>query len=256
MNRTLIFAKRNLTEMSRDALSYVFCAAFPIVMLIIMTMVNQSIPPEANLTIFRLDNLLGGILVFGHTFLMLFTALTVSQDRSGSFLMRLYAAPMESRNFTGGYILPMLLIALIQSVLSVLAAEAVSLVVGYELPLPGLLLAIPGSLPSALMFISIGLLFGTLLSHNAAPGLCSVVISLGSFIGGIWFDAEGIGGVLGKLCRCFPFLYATRSVRSCIHRELSFEAAGVPLLVTSASALALLVLAVWAFRRKMRADLS
>ena len=29
MNKTVSFAKRNLMEMSRDALSYIFCVAFP-----------------------------------------------------------------------------------------------------------------------------------------------------------------------------------------------------------------------------------
>ena len=64
MNRTVSFAKRNLKEMCRDVLSYIFCLAFPIVMLVIMTLVNESIPAEANMTIFRIDNLLGGIIIF------------------------------------------------------------------------------------------------------------------------------------------------------------------------------------------------
>lgn len=256
MNRTLIFAKRNIMEMSRDVLSYIFCVAFPIVMLVVMSVVNQSIPAEAKMTIFRIDNLLGGIIVFGHTFLMLFTALTVSQDRYGSFLMRLYASPMKSSNFTNGYILPMILIGIVQSMVSILAAIIISFIVGYELEIMGLLLVIVASVPSAVMFISIGLILGTMFNRNSAPGLCSVIISLGSFIGGIWFDAEGIGGVMGTVCKCFPFLYATKSVRSCIKMDFTMQAMGIPMIVTSVVAVVLLLLASALFRTKMRADLS
>ena len=35
MNRTITFTKRNLLEMLRDPLSYIFCVAFPLVMLVL-----------------------------------------------------------------------------------------------------------------------------------------------------------------------------------------------------------------------------
>lgn len=111
MNKTLIFAKRNLTETLRDTLSYIFCLGFPIVMLIIMTLVNESIPAEADMTIFRIDNLTGGIIIFGQTFVMLFTTLNVSKDRTGSFMIRMFATPMKSADFVVGYILPMLAVS-------------------------------------------------------------------------------------------------------------------------------------------------
>ena len=47
-------------------------------MLLIMTVVNKSIPPEAGMTVFRIDNLSGGIAVFGLSFVMLFAALLLS----------------------------------------------------------------------------------------------------------------------------------------------------------------------------------
>jgi len=256
MNKTLTFAKRNAVEMSRDILSYIFCMAFPLVMLVIMSVVNQSIPPEANMTIFRIDNLIGGVIVFGHTFLMLFTALTISQDRYSSFLMRLYVSPMRSSNFINGYILPMIFIGILQSIITILAGIVISFIIGYELEIMGLALAIIGAIPSAIMFISIGLIFGTLFNKNSAPGICSVIISLGSFVGGIWFDAEGIGGVMTTICKSMPFLYATKSVRSCIAMDFTMGGIGISILVTSGTAIILLVLAVISFQKKMRADLS
>ena len=63
MKRTMVFAKRNLIEVYRDPLSWIFCIAFPIVMLIIMSIVNSAIPKEAGNTLFRIDNLAGGIAI-------------------------------------------------------------------------------------------------------------------------------------------------------------------------------------------------
>ena len=65
--------------------------------------------------------------------------------------------------------------------------------------LGGLLLSLPAALPSAVLFASLGLMFGTLFNEKAAPGLCSIIISLGSFLGSVWFDAEATGGVLLEL---------------------------------------------------------
>ncbi len=256
MNRTLVFTKRNLLEMSRDTLSYIFCVAFPIVMLIIMSVVNASIPKEAGMTIFRIDNLAGGIAIFGQTFVMLFTAINVAKDRSGSFLVRLYASPMKGRDFALGYILPMLAVALVQVAIAFSAAVIVSLVSGTELKPAGLLIAAVSVLPSALMFTAIGFLLGTLFNEKAAPGICSIIISLGSFIGGIWFDVDKTGGVMLDISRCTPFYYATKTARSAIHMDFASGDFAVPLIIVTASALALTALAVWVFERRMRTDMA
>ena len=255
-NRTISFAKRNIKEMSRDPLSYIFCIAFPLVMLVIMTVVNSSIPAEAGQTIYRIDNLAGGVIIFGQTFVMLFTALAVANDRAGSFLIRLFATPMKSREFTTGYILPMLIISMIQSALTIVAAFVISLITGYQLSIPGLLLSIVTTIPSALMFIAIGMIFGTLFNEKAAPGLCSVIISLGSFVGSIWFDAEKAGGVMYDICRFMPFFYCTKTARSTISLDFSFKGFLLPLLIVACSAAALMVIGILVFRRKMKADLN
>ncbi len=254
MNRTICFAKRNFTEMSRDILSYIFCVAFPLAMLVIMTLVNESIPKEAGMTIFRIDNLSGGVAVFGQTFVMLFTALSVSKDRSGSFLIRLFASPMKSSDFTNGYIFPMLLISVIQSFTIMLASFVISLMVGYELNVLGLFAGLLVLIPSAIFFASLGLIFGTLFSQNAAPGLCSIIISLGSFIGSVWFDAENAGGIIFKIAKCLPFFYCTKLVRCAV--SLDF---GKDFLLSFAVVLSCAVffafLSSLLFKTKMKADL-
>lgn len=254
MYRIKAFALRNIKELSRDPLSYIFCLGFPVIMLIIMTVVNESIPPEANVTIFRIDNLAGGVSVFGQTFVMLFTAMTITKDRNGAFLVRMYASPMKSADFIGGYIVPMLIISLVQSIIAFVISFVISLITGTEISIAGLLFAVIALIPSALMFTSLGLLFGTLFNEKSAPGLCSIIISLGSFLGSIWFDAESTGGVMLKICKILPFYYCTKTARSAI--ALDFGETALPLIVVSCCAAVFTVLASAVFRTRMKADLS
>ena len=254
MNKIIAFSKRNFLEIIRDPLSYIFCLGFPLVMLVVMTLVNDTIPEEAHMELFRINNLSGGIAVFGMTFIMLFVCLSVAKDRSGAFLVRLYATPMKSGDFILGYILPVLFLAILQSVITFAASLIVSLIVGIELNILGILIAILSLIPSMVMFISFGLLFGTLFSEKAAPGLCSIIISLGSFLGGIWFDVDGVGGVLQDICYVLPFVHSVKVARLTCAMEFDGD---LPLhiLITSAYALAVTALSILLFRSKMKADL-
>ena len=65
MHKISAFGQRNVKEILRDPLSYIFCVGFPLVMLVIMTLVDRSIPREAGMTIFRIDNLAGAIAACG-----------------------------------------------------------------------------------------------------------------------------------------------------------------------------------------------
>lgn len=253
MSKTLAFSSRNFKELIRDPLSYIFCLGFPLVMLVVMTMVNDGIPAGAKMTIFRIDNLAGGIAVFGLTFVMLFVCLTVSKDRSGAFLMRLYSTPMRSGNFIAGYLLPSVLLSVLQIVVTFGASLVIAVIKGVELKFVGLLLSVAALLPTIVMFISLGLLFGTLFSEKAAPGLCSVVISFASFLGGVWFDVDSTSGVLADICGVLPFVHSVKTAR--MTGALKFDGLPIHLLITSAYAIAVTVLSIAVFQRKMKADL-
>lgn len=254
MNKTIAFSSRNFKELIRDPLSYIFCLGFPLVMLMVMTMVNDGIPAEAHMTLFRIDNLAGGIAVFGLTFVMLFVCLTVSKDRSGAFLMRLYSTPMRSGNFIAGYLMPSALLAILQIVIAFAASLVIAAIKGIDLKIVGLLLSVVALLPTVIMFSSLGLLFGTMFSEKSAPGLCSVVISFASFLGGIWFDVDGVGGVLQDICYVLPFVHSVKTARLTCSMELGGDLSK-HILITSAYALAITALSILLFRSKMKADL-
>lgn len=255
MNRCTAFATRNLKELLRDPLSYIFCLGFPLIMLVVMTVVNSSIPEEAGMTIFRIDNLGPGIAVFGLSFVMLFTCLSVSKDRSGSFLVRLYASPMRSADFILGYLLPVFILALAQSLITMLCALIVGLVTDIKLDFLGALAVVPALIPLGIFFISTGLLFGTLFSEKASPGLCSIIISLSAFLGGVWFDVEGIDGVLADICNVLPFYHGTKAARAALALDFSGDF-WISIAISAAYALVMTVLSILIFKRKMRADLS
>lgn len=253
VHKVWAFAWRSRLEMLWDPLSYIFCLGFPLVMLGVMTLVDATIPPQANMTVFHIDNLSGGIAVFGQMFVMLFTAITVAKDRSGAFLLRMYATPMGAADFAAGYMLPMLLVAMGQGTLILLASWLVSLMVGTSLSADGLALGLLALLPSAVLYIGFGLLIGSLFNDKAAPGLCSIIISLGSFLGNIWFDAESAGGVLLDICQALPFHYCTKAVRAAVHGQAGFLA---PLGGVVISAALVTATAALTFKMKMKAELA
>lgn len=253
MKRALVFARRNLKELLRDPLSYIFCLGFPIVMLLIMTAINSMIPKGAQ-DIFNIDKLAPGIAVFALSFIMLFASLSISKDRTGAFLTRLFATPMLAYEFTAGYILPLFIIALGQFAATYACAAVIGAATGETLPLGGVLLSCAVLIPMALFFIAAGLFFGTLLSDKSAPPCSSILISLCGIMGGIWFDLSIVpeNNILAIICRILPFSHATDAARAAISGELGSIWGHIA--VCSAWAVAFLVAAVSVFRWRMMND--
>lgn len=250
MKRTLIFAHRVTLELLRDPLSWIFALGFPIVMLFVMTLVNQSIPAEAAMTIFQLPSLVPAVWVFGMTFLMLFGAQLMSKDRSEAFLIRLYLSPITAPDFLMGYLLPITVLGILQGIITCLTGSVIGLFTGESISVPGAALTFLLSLPSLILFISMGMLFGVLLSERAAPGISSAVISAASLLGGIWMDVDAMGGAWLKICRALPFYHAVKLARAGVLADMN----GVPLSlgVVSVYAVSVFALAAVLFTRQKR----
>ena len=147
------------------------------------------------MTVFHIYNLAPGIAYFGLTFVMLFTGIQVSKDRTTALLLRLYASPMKPADYVTGYTLPVCILGIVQMAICFAAAFLVGLCKGYAFSFSAILLSMLLLVPSLLMFTGIGILFGSAVSEKAAPGLCSIIISAVGMIGGIWMDLDGIGGL-------------------------------------------------------------
>ena len=259
MRRMISFASRNIKELLRDPLSYIFCLGFPIVMLAAMTAINSMIPTDPTtgvkaMDIFEISKLTPGIAVFGMSFIMLFATLSVSKDRSTALITRLRTSPMTAFDFIAGYALPLVVMAVGQTAITVVAGFFVGLITGSEYIFARALLLIPAMLPCALFFIGIGIVFGTLFSEKSAPPCSSIIISLCGILGGIWFSLDTIpeGNFFGILCNILPFRHPVDLGRAIMAGDSG--AVAIPLLISLAYGAVTFALAVIVFKLRMKKD--
>lgn len=243
MKRALVFANRCLKELLRDPLSLIFGVGLPLVLLFLMSALRRS----TGVDIFPIADFAPATAVFAQTFLAMFTGLLIAQDRGSAYLTRLCASPLTASDFILGYSLPILPLALVQGIICLGAA----LLLGLE-PSFNLLLALVCMLPSAVLFIALGLLLGCLLKETQVGGIGSALVQVMAFTSGMWFDVELIGGAFLAISRALPFMYAVNLVRNAAAGD--FSSLPVNLLVTCAWAAAFFLLAVFVFNRKMKND--
>lgn len=203
MNKVINFYKRNLKEVLRDPIIYIFCLAFPIVMLLLFYVINKF--SSGNTPTFEIRSLLPGIIVFSYSFVMLVLAIMVSKDRQTFFLKRLFSSPMKAHHFIFGYFLVGLFVGLLQTIICIVAGFIIALMsnAGF-MSLGGILILIISQLPILVTNIFLGILFGTIFNDKTAPGICSVFISLSGILGGCWMPIETMGS-FEVFCRCLPF---------------------------------------------------
>ncbi len=203
MSRTLNFAKRNVKEILRDPVIYIFCLGFPLVMLILFAVIGKY--SGGNTPMFHLNSLLPAIIMFSYTFVMIVMALLVSKDRQTSFLKRLYSSPMKSYQFIFGYVIVGFIIGIFQTLICIVSGFIMSLCVGTKfISFFNLLLLIVSQLPILITFVFLGVLFGTIFNDKTAPGICSILISLAGILGGCWMPLEVMGN-FEVFCRLLPF---------------------------------------------------
>ena len=192
--RILNFAKRNFKEIVRDPLSLIFAIILPLFLLFIFQQIN--IPSES----YNIENFTPGIVIFGFSFITLFTATLVAKDRSTSLLIRLGISPMKSVDYILGYMLSIIPMILIQNILFF------SLALILKLPFtPYILLAILISVFISIIFISLVLIIGSLVSEKASSGISSIVIQLVAFTSGMYFPLELLGNGFATVCKALPF---------------------------------------------------
>ena len=211
--RMLTFAKRCTKEILRDPLNLGFGLGFPLVLILLLSAIQANIPVE----LFEIAHLTPGIAVFGLSFMTLFSATVIAKDRSSSLLQRLYTTPMTPLDFILGYTLPMIPIALLQSIV----CYAVAIILGLPVTL-NILPAIAAIIPSALLYISIGLLCGSILTDKQVGGVCGALLTnLSAWLSGIWFDLELVGGTFRDIAYCLPFVHAVELERALLAGQVS-----------------------------------
>ena len=211
--RMLTFAGRNTKELLRDPLTLFFGLGFPLVLLLMLSAIQANIP----VPLFEIAHLTPGITVFGLSFMTLFSATLIAKDRGTSFLQRLYTTPLTPLDFILGYTLPLIPMAVLQSAICYIAA----LVLGLKLTV-NILYATLMIVPIALLYISLGLLFGSILTDKQVGGICGALLTnLSAWLSGTWFDLSLVGESFRKVAYALPFVHAVDMERAVLSGHFS-----------------------------------
>jgi len=240
--RMINFAKRNFKELIRDPLSLIFEIVLPLFLLFIFQQIK--VPGDT----YKLDNFTPGIIIFGFSFITLFTSTLVAKDRGSSLLIRLGTSPMKSSDYILGYILSLIPIIIIQNILFFITACLLGLNVSINIVFTILI-----SMVVSILFISFGILIGSLVSEKASGGVGSIIIQLVCFTSGMYFSKDLIGKGFAKVCELLPFESVLNIIRGVLNNNCDIISTR-NLIVFSVYTLIVLTISIIVFKKKMVSD--
>lgn len=244
LGRIFALMKRNVKEILRDPLSLAFMLAMPLVMEVLFYVIFHGQSQQ-----FEMKYLAPGIVAFAQAFLSLFSGLLIALDRSSAFLTRLYVSRAKSSEFIMGYAFALFPIALVQSVFFFLVGG----IIDPSIFSVNMIFAVLLSVIPAAFFIGMGILLGSLCSERSIGGVCSIFIAGQSMLSCMWFPPDGLGkGVLTAM-RVLPFKNAAELLqKGFLGYSDFFHEFWQPLLILLAYTVAVFVLAILVFKKKMR----
>lgn len=211
--RLLSFSSRTTKEILRDPINLCFGLGFPLVLIALLTSIQSNIP----VPMFELSNLTPGITIFGLSFMTLFSAVLISKDRESALLQRLYTTPLTATDFILGYALPLLPMAIVQSIICYIAAYFLGLKINSTT-----LYAVLFIIPISLFYISLGLICGSVFNSKQVGGICGALLTnLSAWLSGIWFDVELVGGTFKKIANALPYIHAVELERAVFNGNYS-----------------------------------
>ena len=240
--KMMTFAKRCTKEILRDPINLGFGLGFPLVLLLLLSALQTNIP----VSLFEIDRLTPGITVFGLSFITLFSATLVAKDRESALLQRLYTTPLTGFDFIIGYMLPLLPIALGQTVICYLFAIPLGLTLSVNI-----VYAVIGMIPMAIFNIALGLLCGSIFGVKQVGGICGALLTnLSAWLSGVWFDLKLVGGFFEKIANALPFVHAVEMEKALVSGDFGLAATHIlPILLYS---IAITAIAVFCFIGQMK----
>lgn len=236
------YAKRCAREILRDPINLGFGLGFPMVLMALMSAIQANIP----VSLFEIEKLTPGIAVFGLSFMTLFSATLISKDRESALLQRLYTSPLTGLDFILGYMLPILPIALAQTLVCYL--------LGIMLGLPvtvNILYAVLGMIPVMIFYIGLGLLCGSVLGVKQVGGICGALLTnLSGWFSGVWFDLNLVGGTFRKIANLLPFIHGVEMEKALLLGD--FETALSEVIPVTLYGAGAVLAAVFLFLRQMK----
>jgi len=241
--KMLTFAKRCTKEILRDPVNLGFGLGFPLVLLLLLSALQANIP----VSMFEIGTLTPGITVFGLSFMTLFSATLIAKDRESALLQRLYTTPLTGIDFILGYMLPVLPIALGQTVICYLFA----LILGLNISV-NIIFAVLGIVPVSVFYVALGLLCGSIFGVKQVGGICGALLTnLSAWLSGVWFDLKLVGGAFEKAANMLPFVHAVEMEKALFAGNFELAASHIlPVLVYIVIATAAAVLCFLGQMRK------
>ena len=244
LTRIITLTRRNLKEIIRDPLSLIFTILMPLLMEVLFYILFHGLTSQ-----FEMKYLAPGIVVFSEAFLTLFTGMLISIDRNTSFLTRLYVSKTKPYEFILSYALAVIPITVIQSILFF----GVGIIFDPSLLSIRLLFGILLSIVTSVLFISFGLLFGSICDEKSIGGVSSIIIVSQSVLSGMWFPLEGISEVMMKIMEILPFRNGTLLIQNIIigYNDLTSDIL-IPLVIILVYSVVVSILAIIVFKKKMK----
>lgn len=240
--RMLAFAKRCLKEILRDPINLFFGLGFPVVLLLLLSAIQANVP----VPIFEIESLTPGITVFGLSFMTLFSATLIAKDRESSLLQRLYTTPLKSADYILGYMLPLVPISMAQSLVCYIVAIFLGLPITVNI-----LYAVLMTVPVAILYIALGLLFGSIFNVKQVGGICGgLLTNLSAWLSGAWFDIELVGGAFQKIANVLPFIHAVELEKTILNGN--FTESLEHLYIVLAYGIGIMIGAIWMFLRQAK----
>lgn len=243
--RAAALAERNLKEVSRDPLSLGLTIALPALLYVVLWALGGAIG-EADAPDLTPTSLAPGIALFGFVMLMFSSAMLLSRDRERALFSRLLTSPLTSNDFTAGYSLPYVPVAVVQAAI----IFAIGALVGMEMN-GNVALVVLVLLLMAVLYIALGIILGSLLTV-AQVSIGYTVVLLLTIFGGAWFDLSGVGGAFETVGNALPFAHALDAVRAVMIDGAAIGDIATDIYWVLGYTLVFAVLAGFVFRSKMQ----
>lgn len=231
-------ALRNFKEVYRDKVTMLLGIVMPVGFLVLFSSMQKGIQLE----IFKPASLAPGIIVFCYAFLTMFSSVLLAKDRQNAFLIRLFTTPLKAKDYILSYTLPFIPLAFMQTIICFVIAIALGAHFTNIFAASILLLFV------ALIFIFLGVIFGSMFTLNQVSGVGSIFITIASLFSGAWMDLKMIGGIFDTFGYALPFAHAVDLVRSILSGK-GIEGLIGSLWVVIGYTLILMIIAIFAFKK-------
>ncbi len=189
-----------------------------------------------------------GIIIFGLLILIPTAARTVVRDKEKGFLARLLTTPTRPVDFILGYSLYLVVIAIAQIIIFMVAARLLGMDIVGNFWLAFLIFFLTG-----LCSIGVGMVIASLSkTEQQAEPLCWLISMPLAMLSGCWFSIEMMPQYLRGFAYAFPYAHAIDASRGILVRGVGMEAVNSDFFFLIGWAVVIFAIGIILFQRNMR----